>query len=278
MIILASIGLMKCFITGHLNSESLTLPGAAVNVTQEFMGLVNFEPVQSAGNVMTGHEISISGVVYKFSFVGKNDGGNPDVRMTFKIPKGYNSFITDVGIPDDVGIEQSNAAYFGMTLDGDEVKLPMTVSEPRLGRKAAHLELDIRGKSSMRFRFIDGVAMGFPRFTTKIAEASLVSSSNLIPVLRQPAEKAKVKGPSINLTWDSVDGATCYGINVVSFKSDQDQADDKPRIWSSTVIGTSYKFDLSTLLNGQYAWSVIAFGAKKPLGAFSKDRIFIVDK
>ncbi len=273
MIILATLGIAKLLIDAPARPNLVLNFISSPLQSYTYNSLVNYKPVQSSGYYRTEDQISIAGVVHKFSYVGEGD-----VRITYEIPKGFKSFIFDIGIPDGSNLTECSNAYFSMTLDGDEIELPKEMTEPKYGNKAIHIELDIQGKSSMRLRLGHLAAIGFPRFTTKVADKFPMMTSKLVPALRQPEEKAKVSGSSVKLVWDSVDGAISYGINILSFKSDQDQSDDLPRVWATTVTGTSYKFDISNLPNGQYVWSVIAFGPKKALGAFSKDRSFFIDK
>jgi hypothetical protein len=99
-----------------------------------------------------------------------------------------------------------------------------------------------------------------------------------VPELVAPAEKAVVSGERVNLKWTAVEGAVSYGISVVSYRSEASLDSSAPRMWCATANGIGHSFDLSKLPKGEYMWSVIAFGAKRPLGGYSAERIFSVDR
>jgi hypothetical protein len=126
MIILATLGLLNNLLIGPL-SPPTPEPAKSLKL-EEFTGLVSFKPVQSSGEFESGEQVSISGVIYKFSYVGGGSFGLDDVRMTFSVPKGYTSFIADIGIPDGTSFNDSNAAYFGLTLEGEDVELPKSMT------------------------------------------------------------------------------------------------------------------------------------------------------
>lgn len=96
--------------------------------------------------------------------------------------------------------------------------------------------------------------------------------SSSVTTLVAPTDGTQVTGNSVNLSWELVNEATNYGVEIVCTKG------STPYIYSVNVLGgvCNTKFDLSNVPNGSYQWSVIAFNGNGVMGKFSKSRTFVV--
>lgn len=173
----------------------------------------------------------------------------------------YTRFEAWVGVPE----VNSNSAdqSFSICLDGKMVLTnendPMKSGDPPI-----HLSVDVTGARSLRVKGDGAVYFGEPvLYRGTPASASI---ANLVA----PRDGVTVSSSSINLSWEPVNNATSYGVEVVCTKG------SSPRIYALNATDSTTKFDLTGVANGEYHWSVIAFNSKGVMGKFSKDRVFTV--
>ena len=252
--------------------------GGRQDPSPEAVALTSLRPVSSeAAYVLERREFAMGGVAYTRGIVaGEREKG---ATVTYAIPPKSVRFLFEVGVNDRANLKGSPT--FAVYLDGDLAAGGDVGGDLSKGMKPVKLDLDVRGKRSIQFRLAYGAGIGEGRFEIErkapVAKVESRESKAGVPDLVAPAEKAVVSGERVNLRWSAVPGAVSYGVSVVSFRSDASLDGDAARIWAVTTNTNSASFDLSKLPKGEYLWSVIAFGAKRPLGGYSAERVFVRD-
>jgi hypothetical protein len=255
-------------------------PCQAKSSDQRTVTLYELRPVSKIGNAQIQSAMSMGGVAYTSGIrAGKS---STDGCVTYAIPPRMKSFVCDVGVVDTQQPDAQHVATFRILIDG--VDAPGNCSgELRNMQLPQHVVLDVTGKKSICFMLTQGAGIGDPMFRVEPVPGASEGGGGQghpgkAPLLTSPADKAQVSGDNVMLRWQPVEGATSYGISIVSFKSNDPAGPETPRIWSAMAKGTSYSFKLSELPTGEYLWSVIAFGPTKPLGGFSTERVFALDR
>ena len=219
------------------------------------------------------NDFAIGGVAFKWGLMAQGRS----YKVTVLVPENMKSFVCDVGFNDERTDDHDVSLH--VLLDGNPAEGDGSWGTIKSGKKPFHYELNVAGKKSLQLIF-DGVCLGEPHFSTH--EVSSVGPKPAKqaqgPELVSPSDKAHVSGDSVVLRWKPVDGAICYGITVVSLKADSDMAPTAPRVWSSTVTEAKLSFKLAGLANGDYLWSVIAFGPKQPIGTYSSESLMTVEQ
>lgn len=205
--------------------------------------------------------ISIAGQI--FDGVVWRDRGGGEAYIIYALSSEFSRFEAWIGVPDS----SHGSSVYRFQLDGETVKR----GKVDKGERAVKVVVDLVGASSFRID-VDGYMVN-PKFIK--ADAPELK----VPANVSPDDRAKVKGESVSLLWTPVDGATSYGIEIVSTKLDGEASDGAKRIWSFTTGSDPlHKLDLSEFKAGEYRWSVIAFDSKRALGAFSPSSLFRVTK
>ena len=173
----------------------------------------------------------------------------------------YTRFETWVGIPGDYP-EATNRNY-SIRLDGKKVvsnddDLMKFFDPPK------HIEIDVTGVQSLRLYGNYAIFYGEP-----VLYRGAPSSANIANLVA-PQDGATVSADAVKLLWEPVNNATSYGIEIVCTKG------SAPHIYALNAIHSIEIFDLSSIPNGEYRWSVISFNKKGVMGKFSKDRAFNV--
>ncbi len=205
-----------------------------------------------------GEPFALGGKVMHFGLGGDD---YDEYASVYDLGGKYTRFEAWVGIADKYPW-MSNVTY-SVRLDGKEVLYngddPMKSFDP-----PKHIVLDVTGVQSMRLYGKKTIFYGEPVLYKG------ASASASVATLVAPQDGATVSASSISLLWEPVNGATGYGVEIVCTKG------SSPRIYALNATDSTTKFDLTSVANGEYHWSVIAFNSKGVMGKFSKDRTFIV--
>lgn len=201
-----------------------------------------------------------------FSSILRNRGGRFAV---YDLDGKYSRLEGWIGVDDKRRRERDKR--YAISVDG-QVVLSGEISS---GDKPIRVDLDVSGARSVR------VALDFEvLFADAVLSRGTSSSSQPSGVtnLIAPRDGARVTGNSVNLHWEPVDGAVSYGVEIVCTKLNGSSSRSLPRMWAINVQDgeTSCRFDLSSVPNGDYHWSVIAFNSSGVMGKFSKNRVFSV--
>jgi len=217
---------------------------------------------------------SLGRKVYEQGLYAK--GNDERVQVRFVIPRGMHSFHADFGVSDDIDtrscvINQHKIPSCELLIDGVAVKL----GEIKLEQAPVSVDLDVTGKRSLFLGLKCGAGIGEPTFSSEPFVGA--GRTGIKPVLLSPKDGASAAGDAVHLKWKPVEGAISYGISIVALKLSVAAAVGAPRMWTKTVDATTYSLSLADLPEGQYLWSVIAFGPKEPVGKYSDEWVFTVD-
>ena len=128
------------------------------------------------------------------------------------------------------------------------------------------VDLDVTKAQSVRIDLTRPVQIGDPVL-------EFASRSPEPPSLLSPADGVVVSGP-VRLEWSAVPGASSYGVEIVCTKPGGRGNARSPRIWVLNSSATHAVFNAAGAPDGEYRWSVIAFGAHSTLTKFSHDQSF----
>ena len=222
--------------------------------------------------------LSVSGAGFRQGF---SASGN--ATFSCIVPAGVRSFHASYGVDDEFKNPshiEKNIPHIDVIVDGKAVMS----KDLKDDQDAEALELDLTGKHSIGFRLFNGAGVGDPTFSKTPLEGQSQSQgrpqqSGPKPTLVGPKDDAIVSGDSIKLRWKPLEGATSYGVMVVSLKLAKGSAGSASRIWTATVPGetSQYALNLKDLPDGLYLWRVMGFGPKEPMGTFSADWYFNVE-
>lgn len=219
---------------------------------------------------------SMGGKVYEQGIHSRDED---DLQVRFLIPKGMHTFHADFGVSDDSDtrngvVNAHRVPSYELLIDGVSTKS----GELKLDQTPATVDVDVSGKRSAFVRLKFGAGMGEPTLSSEPLSAP--GRSGVKPVLLSPKDGASVAGDTVNLKWKAIDGAVSYGITIVALKFASAADPEATRMWVKTVSATSQSYGLSLkeLPEGQYLWTVIAFGAKEPIGVYSTEQLLSVEK
>ena len=186
-----------------------------------------------------------------------------DAASVYDLNNRYERFEAWIGVPDNrTGMQDRS---FSIRLDGKLVQTneddPMKSGDPPI-----HISIDVTGAQSLQLKGSKGIYFGEPVLYKSTPTLVVTNVANLVA----PLNGTIVSSNSVSLLWNPVDASTSYGIEIVCTKG------NAPHIYSLNATGSTTRFDLSGVANGEYHWSVIAFDRKGVMGKFSKDRTFVV--
>ncbi len=255
------------------------LAGSQFNKVENTIRLTDLPNVTASGSKNTG-KISISGQAFSFSIHALS---YYSYTVVYEIPKGMDELRFFSGVQDK--FSKGRTSTLSVAVDGEDIINPQVPGGTlQMGAKPVEWKIPVTGKKSLQIFLDKGACIGEPTFY-KLAKAPAAPTvttneqkSPNVPLLVSPPEKSVVVGETAILKWKEVPGAISYGVYILANKSQDELSSSSPRIWSATVKDNRYDFKLSDLPAGEYLWSVVAFGSKKALGAFSEERLFIVEK
>lgn len=251
---------------------------SAIRQGGETVRLVSLDPVSSDSRYARSRGkdgFAMGGKAYRDGLSASP--GEKDSKLTYAIPARALRLTFEAGM-NDVNPPKRNSGYFAVSVDGELVAGGPGNGVLKPDQKPIPFDLDVKGKNAVQFVVSYGGSIGDPVFFLEPKAPPAPKKQAGVPQLTAPAEKAVVAGERVTLKWSAVEGAVSYGISVVSYRSDASLDSSAPRMWCATTNGTSHSFDLSKLPKGEYMWSVIAFGPKRPLGGYSAERIFLLDQ
>ena len=220
--------------------------------------LTELKPVDSPiGFEPQENPFSLMGRVMHF---GLGATGGDASASVYDLGGKYTRFEAWAGVSDSYNCTDR---IFSIRLDG---KLVLTnESDPmKSGDAPIHISIDVTGVQSLRLRAHNGIFFGEPvLYRGTPASASV---ANLVA----PQDGTTVSTGSVKLIWEAVSGATGYGVEIVCTKG------SSPHIYAVNAGDSTTRFDLTSVPNGEYHWSVISFNGKGVMGKFSKDRTFVV--
>lgn len=255
------------------------LAGGQFNKVDNTVKLTELQEVTHTGGRYYG-KTSISGQAFTFAIWAGNYG---TYTAVYEIPKGMDELRFFSGVYDK--FQKGRSSTIRIALDGEDFSNPLVPGGSlEMGSKPVEWKIPVTGKKSLQIFLDKGACIGEPTFyklakapTAPVATSKEQRSPN-VPTLVSPPEKSVVVGETAILKWKEVPGAISYGVYILANKSQDELGSSSPRIWAATVKDNRYDFKISDLPSGEYLWSVVAFGSKKALGAFSEERLFIVDK
>ncbi len=255
------------------------LAGGQFNKVDNTVKLTDLPNVTASGLRNSG-KISISGQAFSFSIHALSYNS---YTVVYEIPKGMDELRFFSGVQDK--FSKSRTSTLTVAVDGEDILNPLVPGGTlEAGAKPVEWKIPVTGKKSLQIFLDKGACIGEPTFyklakapTAPVATSKEQRSPN-VPTLVSPPEKSVVVGETAILKWKEVPGAISYGVYILANKSQDELGSSSPRIWAATVKNNRYDFKISDLPSGEYLWSVVAFGSKKALGAFSEERLFIVDK
>lgn len=257
----------------------LFVPLASLQSKEEIVSSVRLidAPLVSPRSQLNYGKFSMGGRVYAHGIYA---GNYRDMTAVFQVPDHVDELRFEIGMNDNAS--RFRTGTVGVSIDGDPVKndqVPDGVLD--FGKKPISWTIPVADKKSVQFLMSKGTGVGEPtfvRFAKKVDKKVIEKQGANIPQLVSPAEKAVVTGEAAILKWNMVPDALSYGVSIVSLRSQSPLSSTTPRLWCATVTDNRYEFKLSDIPSGEYLWSVVAFGEKKPMGAFSSERLFIVEK
>ncbi len=205
---------------------------------------------------------SLGGRVMHYGLASSMGGDSVSVSV-YDLSGKYSRFTAWVGVPD--GQSSNYGLRYVVRLDGkavvdnkDDLMTP--------DKAPVHIDIDVTGVQSIKLEATNALSFGEPTLYKSAPPSSSVTT------LVAPTDGIQVTGNSVNLSWEPVNEATNYGVEIVCTKG------STPYIYSVNVLGgvSNTKFDLTKVPNGSYQWSVIAFNGNGVMGKFSKSRTFVV--